>query len=328
MSPAGKVANIDTDIAEEDDSADERIQATGDAEEDDMLEPLGRHANGGGTAIDAESQALTLSGSVGLSGSALEGSMLVSSASNVNARTAPRNSTGYLAVRSVSGALRPSASAANVGPSGYLYGVRGGGAGGGGGGGSLSRYAGRAPSVGSGRLSVTERHDQRRTSDMFRLGADQQDALMYAEEGRPQHYHQPHFHQHGVSHGSSITAGSSSLLGTSFTKRYTQASMVAPAAPLEEPTRRLLLILFIVTIIVLAYVGVVLASSTQYSPAPISYQCNVASWEMAPVLIAFGAFLMIGCPALCWWLWAYNDTYGIRRDLIVFGMAGTIVGIA
>ncbi|KAI8589433.1 hypothetical protein BDZ88DRAFT_147366 [Geranomyces variabilis] len=322
MSPAGKVADID----EEGDLDIEKFQATAEAEEDDMLEPLGRHAGGGGTAIGAESHTSTLHGSTGLSGSALGASLLGSNYSfNGQARTAPRSSTGHLGARIGSGALRANGSAANVASGGHVYASRGGG-----GGGSLirSQAGGRTASIGSGRLSGTDRSDHRRASDMFRLGAEPQDALMYAEEGRPQHYHQDHAHnQPGASHASSLTAGSSGVLGTSFIKRYTQGSVLAPA-PLEEPTRRLLLILFIVTLVVLAYVGVVLSSSTQYSPSPMSFTCKIASWEMTPVLIAFGGFLMIGCPVLCWWLWNYNDTYGIRRDLIVFGMAGTIVGIA
>ncbi|KAJ3183903.1 hypothetical protein HDU87_006021 [Geranomyces variabilis] len=325
MSPAGKVADID----EEGDVEIEKIQATAEAEEDDLLEPLGRHAGGGGTAIGAESHTSTLHGSTGLSGSALGTSMLGSNVSfNGQARTAPRSSGGHLGPRSGSGALKASGSAANVGPGGYTYAGRGGV--GVGGGSSLlrSQAGGRTASIGSGRLSSTDRFDHRRASDMFRLGAEPQDVLMYAEEGRPQHFHQDNaHHQPGVSHASNLTANSSGVLGTSFIKRYTQGSVLAPT-PLEEPTRRLLLILFIVTLIVLVYVGVVLTSSTQYSPSPMSFTCKIASWEMTPVLIAFGGFLMIGCPVLCWWLWNYNDTYGIRRDLIVFGMAGTIVGIA
>ncbi|KAJ3012376.1 hypothetical protein HKX48_006307, partial [Thoreauomyces humboldtii] len=112
----------------------------------------------------------------------------------------------------------------------------------------------------------------------------------------------------------------------SFSKKQTQMSFMTPA-PLEEPTRRFVYILLTIVSIVAVYVGAVLSVSKQYSPRPISYTCEMGVWEMVPVLVIFGSFLFVGCPALCWWLWNDKDTYGIRRDLTVFAVAGTLVAI-
>lgn len=95
----------------------------------------------------------------------------------------------------------------------------------------------------------------------------------------------------------------------------------------KEPTRRLVYLLLITTTLVTGYITTVTALSKQYTVNPISYDCTMGTWEMVPILVIMASFFMLGCPALVWWLWSDNDTYGIRRDLIVFAGVGTGVAV-
>ncbi|KAI9091708.1 hypothetical protein DFS34DRAFT_688442 [Phlyctochytrium arcticum] len=95
----------------------------------------------------------------------------------------------------------------------------------------------------------------------------------------------------------------------------------------DEPNQRLAYILIAVMIVVIAYLTVVTIFSKPFSVAPFQYECTMAAWEMIPVLATMVGFFMLACPALCWWLWKDNDTYGIRRDLIAFAISGTFVAV-
>ncbi|KAI8917508.1 hypothetical protein DFJ77DRAFT_308205 [Powellomyces hirtus] len=288
METAGKPVDIDHDIAEEiKDSAEE---------EDDMLEPLGQRVAG--------SQALTLigstMGSTNLVGSTIGGSMLGGSTGNMDAvsRGHGRSSSGFLA--------RGSQAQGSSSNGGAGYGK------------SASALATPSPKPGNGRaivgqgaISAEASHaGPRRVSETYNPKRSDHDAFSAAEEG----------------HGARSTLTNRGHGHLSFSKRITQTSIINPTF-MEEPTKRLLYILLAVIAITLTYTGVVMSFSRQYGLVPVSYKCQMGSWEMVPVLISFGSFLLIGCPALCWWLWNDKDTYGIRRDLTVFAIAGTGVGM-
>ncbi|KAJ3182803.1 hypothetical protein HDU85_002406 [Gaertneriomyces sp. JEL0708] len=109
---------------------------------------------------------------------------------------------------------------------------------------------------------------------------------------------------------------------------YDEAEAGGPApVPASEPLRPLLMLLAYTLVATTIYIIIVTVISPRFSVRPISYECNMGTWEMLPVLCFMGLFFMIGCPTLTYWIWKDNDTYGIKRDLVTFAIAGTTVAV-
>ncbi|KAJ3054199.1 hypothetical protein HK097_002422 [Rhizophlyctis rosea] len=89
----------------------------------------------------------------------------------------------------------------------------------------------------------------------------------------------------------------------------------------------------IVMVIVAAWCTYVQAKSEQYSVEPASYYCPQIEngrlrWEHWPFMVVSTAWSFIACPLFVWLLWKANDTYGIRRDMIVTSIATPFFTIA
>ncbi|ORX73084.1 hypothetical protein DL89DRAFT_87753 [Linderina pennispora] len=61
--------------------------------------------------------------------------------------------------------------------------------------------------------------------------------------------------------------------------------------------------------------------TTQSSRSPIA--CSMY-WELIPVTILIGVYLLIVFPILLWQVWGLKDAYGIRRDLLICDTVGIV----
>ncbi|KAI8822991.1 uncharacterized protein EV422DRAFT_522966 [Fimicolochytrium jonesii] len=344
------------DIDEDDENAHEEDR---EGEEQDSLEPLGTRKKAA-----AESRADTLAGSTNLvSGSTILGEGNIPTPMPVRGQNS-RMSTGKPIAAGFSGANASAATIAGrngsqfLPPSGTHPGInraRGG-----------SGDEGVPTAASRPRLGAFIAQSKSRAQSFFGFLFNQMDsdAFAAAEEGQitSPTSHRAHFGGRsqrlgssalqksqtgglpGLRNGSTAGAGASTFSffnkrrlgsttgpspGPNFHHRASSAltNTQSTATSQDEPTRKLLYILAFVIAFVVLYISVVLIFTKQFSVNPVSYKCRMGTWEMTPVLVLMGGFFMFGCPALCWWLWRDHDTYGIRRDLIVFAIGGTTIAI-
>lgn len=55
--------------------------------------------------------------------------------------------------------------------------------------------------------------------------------------------------------------------------------------------------------------------------------CFEVGWEMYPFYVVMAVWCFVGCPFLVWILWRSDDTYGIKRDLAITGIATPVSSI-
>ncbi|KAJ1931748.1 hypothetical protein EC988_009685, partial [Linderina pennispora] len=87
--------------------------------------------------------------------------------------------------------------------------------------------------------------------------------------------------------------------------------------------RRMIIFITIATSVAIAVSAAINAVSKDYTIKPVTIACSMY-WELIPVTILIGVYLLIVFPILLWQVWGLKDAYGIRRDLLICDTVGIV----